>query len=208
MGLPSKPDALENKLETSTPVGRDPSYPDRARIDSDVRAFLRPASSPWIVFDRDSRVDDFAKSALRVGAVFASSPSLRQDMASSVEVISGPEPVILDTPMPTLDATPAETPISRAPIGTQPMFPVDEAPASPVLEPSNLIVAADIAERAPASPRETLASDPFAVPGLVPNRSRVLMLAGAALGIVALVGVTSLAVARPTVGAAASTAIA
>lgn len=38
-------------------VVRDPSYPDRARIDSDVRAFLRPPSSPWIVFDRDSRVD-------------------------------------------------------------------------------------------------------------------------------------------------------
>ncbi len=63
----------------SKPVVRDSSAPDRARIDSDVRAFLRPASSPWIVFDRDSRVDDFAKSAMRVGAMFASRPSYRPD---------------------------------------------------------------------------------------------------------------------------------
>ncbi len=35
---------------------RDPSYPDRARIDSDVRELMRQPSTPWIVFDRDSRV--------------------------------------------------------------------------------------------------------------------------------------------------------
>ena len=73
-------EVLENGLPANETVKRDPSYPDRARIDSDVRAFLRPASSPWIVFDRDSRVDDFAKSALRIGAVFASSPSFRPEV--------------------------------------------------------------------------------------------------------------------------------
>jgi hypothetical protein len=31
------------------------SMPDRRRIDSDVRAFLREPSTPWIVFDREGR---------------------------------------------------------------------------------------------------------------------------------------------------------
>ncbi|MBX3187722.1 MAG: hypothetical protein KF819_11930 [Labilithrix sp.] len=31
-------------------------HPDRRRIDSDVRAFLRQPSTPWITFDKDSRV--------------------------------------------------------------------------------------------------------------------------------------------------------
>src|SRR5689334_16198559 len=48
MRLPSSPD------EPHRP--RDPSYPDRARILSDVREFMRQPSTPWIVFDRDSRV--------------------------------------------------------------------------------------------------------------------------------------------------------
>lgn len=33
-----------------------PSIPDRKRLDSDVRAFMRQPSTPWITFDRDSRV--------------------------------------------------------------------------------------------------------------------------------------------------------
>lgn len=32
---------------------RDPSFVDRQRLDSDVRAFLRQPSTPWMVFDRD-----------------------------------------------------------------------------------------------------------------------------------------------------------
>src|SRR5689334_11714124 len=75
MRPPSKPEEPEFKADPSGPVKRDPSYPDRARIDSDVRAFLRPVSSPWIVFDRDSKVD-FGRHALRVGAVFTSSPGI------------------------------------------------------------------------------------------------------------------------------------
>src|SRR4051812_24898194 len=35
---------------------RDPSYPDRGRLDNDVRALMRQPSTPWITFDRDSRV--------------------------------------------------------------------------------------------------------------------------------------------------------
>src|SRR5262249_7527009 len=110
MRLPYAPDAPENKDDSQKAVNRDPSYPDRARIDSDVRAFLRPASSPWIVFDRDSRVDDFARAALRVGAVSASSPSFVNN-----EPKSSPEGVVLTTPIPSpvlLDA-PAPEPVAK-----------------------------------------------------------------------------------------------
>jgi hypothetical protein len=41
------------------------SIPDRRRIDSDVRAFLREPSTPWIVFDREGR----PPSQLAVGEV-------------------------------------------------------------------------------------------------------------------------------------------
>lgn len=41
------------------------SLPDRRRIDSDVRAFLREPSTPWIVFDREGR----PPSQLAVGEV-------------------------------------------------------------------------------------------------------------------------------------------
>lgn len=43
------------------------SIPDRRRIDSDVRAFLREPSTPWIVFDRDGR----PPSQLAVGEMFS-----------------------------------------------------------------------------------------------------------------------------------------
>jgi len=41
------------------------SIPDRRRIDSDVRAFLREPSTPWIVFDQEGR----PPSQLAVGEV-------------------------------------------------------------------------------------------------------------------------------------------
>jgi hypothetical protein len=37
---------------TPSTGARQPSYPDRARIDSDVRYLLRAPSSPWIAFDK------------------------------------------------------------------------------------------------------------------------------------------------------------
>ncbi len=130
MRLPSNPDALENKPSTSGSVSRDPSYPDRARIDSDVRAFLRPVSTPWIVFDRDSRVDDFAKSALRVGAVFASSPSFRPEVIQAAEAIgkSVEEVANMPLPLPPLDsAAPVTAPAAEAPAAPG-------APAAPVAQ--------------------------------------------------------------------------
>lgn len=52
--------------ETATSSGTSGvSIPDRRRIDSDVRAFLREPSTPWIVFDQDGR----PPSQLAVGEV-------------------------------------------------------------------------------------------------------------------------------------------
>jgi hypothetical protein len=48
---------------------RDPSFVDRRRLDSDVRAFLRQPSTPWVVFDRDSRLPP---AELAPGAVLTS----------------------------------------------------------------------------------------------------------------------------------------
>lgn len=56
MRSPFRPeDGNHDERRTSAPR-RDPSYVDRRRLDSDVRAFLRQPSTPWVVFDRDSGV--------------------------------------------------------------------------------------------------------------------------------------------------------
>jgi hypothetical protein len=58
MRLPSAPDAPNFEETGSIRIAtgaRDPSYPDRARIDSDVRYLLRPPSTPWITFDKEPK---------------------------------------------------------------------------------------------------------------------------------------------------------
>jgi hypothetical protein len=66
---PDQPKALETEVssEASTDNARIAavSLPDRRRIDSDVRAFLREPSTPWIVFDQEGR----PPSQLAVGEV-------------------------------------------------------------------------------------------------------------------------------------------
>jgi hypothetical protein len=58
MGDPASPEGPKNP-ETDASVGTAAapvvSIPDRRRIDSDVRAFLREPSTPWIVFDQEGR---------------------------------------------------------------------------------------------------------------------------------------------------------
>lgn len=143
----------KNGLFPMDRVSRDPSYPDRARIDSDVRAFLRPASSPWMVFDRDSRVgDDFAKSALRVGAVFASRPSYRP---SAIEA--------------NLRRSQQLTPIVITEAAA--------SPAAPAVEPSSIVVAADVL----VDPAETTRTHP--------RRGRLAALAGACAAVLAVAAV-------------------
>jgi hypothetical protein len=175
MRLPSNPDApktSENKTETPvTPpvtVNRDPSYPDRARIDSDVRAFLRPVSSPWIVFDRDSRVDDFAKSALRIGAVFASSPSLIEPPKE--ETVKA----LAEQASPFCGMTPMTTPKLAIPpsafIATEPMpMPAPVITEAPSLDPirEGVVLASGMSTNNPEMgmfPTSTTASEPAVEP--------------------------------------------
>ena len=66
---PDPPAALETAVSpgttTESPRIAAVSLPDRRRIDSDVRAFLREPSTPWIVFDQEGR----PPSQLAVGEV-------------------------------------------------------------------------------------------------------------------------------------------
>lgn len=197
MRLPSSPDALENKAATSDSVKRDPSYPDRARIDSDVRAFLRPVSTPWIVFDRDSRIDDFAKSALRVGAVFASAPSFRPELVEAAEELSAEAPVA-EAPV-AAPAAPAPA-VVEAPSARPAMFPPTVGAPESVVEPSNLIVASDVmpdsssaialgAERAPFESAASLA------PSFIAPRGRLAAIAAACAGVVAAASIAALVLA-------------
>jgi hypothetical protein len=155
MRWPSKPEAARIGGE---PVSRDPSYPDRARIDSDVRAFLRPASSPWIVFDRDSRIDDFAKSALRVGAVFVSSPSLLPTTKMDVR--------ITDPGAPPQEAPP-------------PMFPPSPAPMS-ADDPSTVALSSDLSPKLTIppelAPRPRRARIAIGIAGLLAVAAAALLL--------------------------------
>jgi hypothetical protein len=70
MREPATPEAakgLETETSAATPGPSGVSIPDRRRIDSDVRAFLREPSTPWIVFDREGR----PPSQLAVGEVLS-----------------------------------------------------------------------------------------------------------------------------------------
>jgi len=57
--------AVSDEISAESPRIAAVSLPDRRRIDSDVRAFLREPSTPWIVFDQDGR----PPSQLAVGEV-------------------------------------------------------------------------------------------------------------------------------------------
>jgi hypothetical protein len=183
----SDSDAGKNQVAPGGAVGRDPSYPDRARIDSDVRAFLRPASSPWIVFDRDSRVDgqDFGRAALRVGAVFASSPSLpghsHEDERRMAEAMAKTLPAALPGPAP---AEPSVV-VKPDPLVNERMFP-PSAVEELVVEPSNLVVASDVGA-VPDPFRAGPAHDDLAGAGLPASRRRrtVVVAAGTVAAIAA-----------------------
>lgn len=229
MRFESSSDGLENKPESPFAVNRDPSYPDRERIDSDVRAFLRPASSPWIVFDRDSRVDDFAKRALRLGKVFASSPGFDDDYSSGDVVSSVPldrpitsPPPKAETrsdapplPPPTIDpGVPSVPPAAVAPkpdafangavlqhamssvLPSTGVFPPSTGAPDAAVEPSNLVVAADVIAEKNASSDETGAESEL--PGLrsSTSRKRFVFVAGACAGVFALAGLAVFALGR------------
>lgn len=136
MRSPSKPDTQDFKAspqtQPQTQVNRDPSYPDRARIDSDVRAFMRPVSTPWIVFDRETKSDGelafAAKAAMRAGVAFMSHPELDVPVPTGASRLADINAMF-----------PASVPHQMAMGST--MTPSVPSPAD---EPSSLIVAADV----------------------------------------------------------------
>jgi hypothetical protein len=207
MRSPSKPDALENKPVASgsvlpsveRPVSRDPSYPDRARIDSDVRAFLRPVSTPWIVFDRDSRVDPsanpmdgFARSALRAGAMFASNPSFHPE-AIQAAAESGKSVEVVDAQRDDAFRAGAYIASPTSSVLTDVGIFPHSSPES-VVEPSSLVVASDVMRDSSSAialddGREIATTDALLPPTVVPRPSRRALILGAC-GVLALAGVT------------------
>jgi hypothetical protein len=201
MRPPSNPEALENKPATTDTVSRDPSYPDRARIDSDVRAFLRPVSTPWIVFDRDSRVGvDFAASALRMGAVFASSPSFRPEVIKAAEESGKSLDEVAALPLPTLSIpAPAApnaiahddpfraggtlAPAMSSVLRDAGVFPPAPTASDRVVEPSNLVVASDV-----VSDSSSIESIPV-VARSGSRRGRIAAIVGACAGVLVLASV-------------------
>jgi hypothetical protein len=162
-------DTQDFRASEPVPVKRDPSVPDRERIDSDVRAFMRPVSTPWIVFDRDSRLDSelaFAtKAAMRAGVAFMSNPDL-----------SPPPPA----PVLAAQLTPAPQTAAARLADINAMFPGSVPQQKVNDEPSSLIVAADVV---PEAPKPSLSE-------IVPMKRSRLGLIGATLG---AVGVCSIA---------------
>jgi hypothetical protein len=164
-------------------------------------------------------VDDFAKSALRVGAVFASSPSFRPEVLEAAEQAAAaplaplspmmpmtsemtPEmPAALAAPVPMTEMAPAQ--MAPAPDAdaamTPPMFPPSSSSPESVVEPSNLVVASDVMHDSSAygiagldDGRPALESDPFAMPpGMFASRGRLAAIAGACAGVLALVAVSA-----------------
>jgi len=55
MREPASPDGAKSPESEVVTSASAVSIPDRRRIDSDVRAFLREPSTPWIVFDQEGR---------------------------------------------------------------------------------------------------------------------------------------------------------
>ncbi|MBX3209095.1 MAG: hypothetical protein KF764_28945 [Labilithrix sp.] len=177
-------------------------------------------STPWIVFDRDSRVDDFAKSALRVGAVFASTPSFRPEIleAAAKSGLSVAEqaaqPVIVtgsaDVP-PAAPAAPAEAdpfrpgavlaPAMSSVLPSAGVFPPSVGSPESVVEPSNLIVAADVMPDSSSSIALDDARAPFAsasfpvVPAFIHGRGRLAAIAGACAGVVAVASIAAVVLA-------------
>lgn len=139
-----------------------PSYPDRRRIDSDVRAFLRQPSTPWIVFDR------------------ASLPEMSEMREMSDGKSDGP---VFRSPMSSVLASEGVFPKELLPKGAAP-----EILALPA-EPSSLTVAADIAP-APESPEAGEPEADIAF--MTPRRSRTRWYAAfggvAALGALVVFG--------------------
>lgn len=87
--MPEPPNFEETGPIKVATGARDPSYPDRARIDSDVRYLLRPPSTPWITFDKEEQQEILTSSRSSV----IDTPGLFPDAAAAIAVASSNEPI-------------------------------------------------------------------------------------------------------------------
>lgn len=99
MRYPSAPDAPD--FEETGPIriamrAPDPSYPDRARIDSDVRYLLRPPSTPWITFDKEPKEEVRFPETSTITAPPPVEPS-NVVVATDIRDVRSPEPSLFDT---------------------------------------------------------------------------------------------------------------
>ncbi len=88
---PPYPSDLDKMAALARAAGaRQPSYPDRARIDSDVRYLLRPPSTPWITFDKEepeigALLRSSRSSISSEGGFFPEAPAVLEPAAPAVE---------------------------------------------------------------------------------------------------------------------------
>lgn len=184
MREPSSPEQKAGPSKSASEHA-DPPHPDRARIDSDVRNLLRQPSTPWIVFDRDSRVDDFAKSALRVGAVFMSSPNFRPEVLKAAEETGRSLADVVAKPLPGLAPPPPPPP--RVEIVAIPAAPV--VIESSTTEQSIVAVVKDFAEDTSSTRAVEVAVATAAKPARSKQRALAAFACGAIVAVISAVGV-------------------
>jgi hypothetical protein len=149
--------------ETASASGTGVSIPDRRRIDSDVRAFLREPSTPWIVFDQEGR----PPSQLAVG-----------------EILKGPRRTLLSD----YDFFPATAAVDRAPSPSSPSSPSKIVEPSSLAVASDLA-----ALRASSSAQfDAVAREASAIPMFGLSR-RVLGASAAAFALLSMLAVGTLA---------------
>lgn len=141
MRLPSAPDTPN--FEETGPIrvstgARQPSYPDRARIDSDVRYLLRPPSSPWITFDKEPKEEILTSSRSSV----IDAPKLFPDAPAAIAGAHGevappvePSNVVVAT-----DIVPSERSFDRSLHESLHDITHDEPPPAPVAEPRQILI--------------------------------------------------------------------
>jgi hypothetical protein len=152
------------------------SIPDQRRIDSDVRAFLRQPSTPWIVFDRDSRPPQVS-----VGDVFLVPRRSLLSLSDAHFFTSAPE----------LEARGSACAAGSFVARGLPPLPA-EPPLSPV-EPSTLTVATDLLPV--GDPVPDLAEDIGPAP-MFNVRPYLLSACGAVLSFGLVVAVAAFAIGR------------
>lgn len=219
----SELEALENGPDAKIADVPDPPPLDRPRLDTDPQVLFQQRSNPWIIFDRDTQAD-FAKSALRAGACFVSSPNFRPEVLKAAEETGRPLADVVEKPLPGL------APIATAPAvsayapptaivtppsapkffeSESPIPPEAFAPALEPSEPSTVVVASDISDDTSSNHTARGLAVAISMKPPAPRKpSRGFLASVASVGMFAAVLVGAIVVRTPSASpkAAASTA--